>query len=73
MAELDLIDGSERIEHVRRIAGEFFVEVNGSPDISKTLSALESEMRHAAKAMQFERAAELRDRMKQIKLLNLGL
>ena len=35
--------------------------------ITGTLARLEAEMRHAAKAMEFERAAELRDRIKYLR------
>lgn len=73
VANLDLIDGAERIERARIIAGDFLVLVDGVVSVPKTISAMESEMRKAAKAMEFEQAAELRDRIKQLKMLNLGL
>jgi excinuclease ABC subunit B len=38
-------------------------------DMDVTISALESEMRQAAKALEFERAAELRDQIKALKRL----
>lgn len=38
-------------------------------DMDATISALESEMRQAAKALEFERAAELRDQIKALKRL----
>jgi excinuclease ABC subunit B len=38
-------------------------------DMDATISALESEMRQAAKALEFERAAELRDQIKALKKL----
>ncbi|MCP4157031.1 MAG: excinuclease ABC subunit B, partial [bacterium] len=36
-------------------------------DIEKTIHALEKEMRNAAKALEFETAAELRDQVKALK------
>ncbi len=41
--------------------------------IDATLARLEAEMRHAAKAMEFERAAELRDRIKYLRDRELTL
>jgi excinuclease ABC subunit B len=41
--------------------------------IDQTLARLEAEMRHAAKAMEFERAAELRDRIKYLRERELTL
>jgi excinuclease ABC subunit B len=70
MAALDLLDPSSRIEEIKELAGEHF---KGLENLAKTVSALEGEMRDAAKAMQFERAAEIRDRLKRLKMLQLAL
>jgi excinuclease ABC subunit B len=70
VATLDLLDPEERIEEIRVAAGDFFTSLDQLP---KIITRMEAEMREAAKAMQFEKAAELRDRVKRLKVLNLGL
>ena len=70
MSNLDLLDSASRLEEIKETAGEFFTQVE---DLSKMISKMSEEMRDAAKAMQFERAAELRDRIKRLKVLSLGL
>jgi excinuclease ABC subunit B len=70
IANLDLLDADSRIEQIRVIAGDYFTKMEELP---RTISKMESEMRESAKAMQFERAAELRDRIRQLKTLSLGL
>lgn len=60
------------LQQVQNIAGEFFLMNSGVPDLAKMIATMEAEMRNAAKAMQFERAAELRDRIKQLKMLSLA-
>jgi excinuclease ABC subunit B len=42
-------------------------------NLESTITRLESEMRHAAKNLEFERAAELRDRIKYLKARELNL
>jgi len=42
-------------------------------DIAVELKALEKQMREAAKALEFERAAELRDRVKALRAREFGL
>ncbi|MBI2711870.1 MAG: excinuclease ABC subunit UvrB [Bdellovibrio sp.] len=67
---LDLLDPSERLDEIRNTAGEFYV----SPEkLKETIEAMSSAMRDAAKAMQFEKAADLRDRIKRLKLISLAL
>jgi excinuclease ABC subunit B len=70
IANLDLLDADSRVEQIKVIAGDYFTKMEELP---KSISKMETEMREAAKAMQFERAAELRDRIKQLKVLSLGL
>jgi len=41
--------------------------------LEETLKALEQDMRDAAKRLDFERAAELRDRIKSLRKLDLTL
>jgi excinuclease ABC subunit B len=69
-ANLDLVDATTRVDEIREAAGDFFTKIE---EIPKIVSAMESEMREAAKAMQFERAAEIRDRIKRVKMLSLGI
>lgn len=70
VATLDLLDEAETLEQIKIAAGDAFTTLEELP---KTIAALDKEMREAAKAMQFERAAELRDRIKRLKILNLSL
>jgi excinuclease ABC subunit B len=70
IAGLDMLDASGRLEDLQSTAGEFFTKVEELP---KIVTAMEAEMRQAAKAMQFEKAAGLRDRIKRLKILSLGL
>jgi excinuclease UvrABC helicase subunit UvrB len=70
MANLDLMDPESRIQEIKDAAGEYFTEVDA---IKKSLQTMEGAMRESAKAMQFEKAAELRDRIKRLKMLSLGL
>lgn len=70
IASLDLLDADSRLEQIRVIAGDYFTKMDELP---RTISKMEAEMREFAKAMQFERAAELRDRIRQLKTLSLGI
>jgi excinuclease UvrABC helicase subunit UvrB len=70
VAGLDMLDESQSLDQVREAAGDYFTTLDGLP---KTISKMEGEMKDAARAMQFERAAELRDRVKRLKILSLGL
>lgn len=70
MQALDMLDPNERIAEIRELAGEFFTSPEQLP---KIISTMEAEMKEAARAMQFEKAAELRDRLKRLKVLSLGL
>jgi excinuclease ABC subunit B len=70
IANLDLLDADSRLEQIRVLAGDYFTKMDELP---KVIGKMESDMRESAKAMQFERAAELRDRIRQLKMLSLGL
>jgi excinuclease ABC subunit B len=70
IANLDFSDPAQQLEEIRQLAGEFFISVQELP---KTLVQMQEEMKNAAKALQFEKAAELRDRIKRLKVLNLGI
>jgi len=65
-----MLDAAGRIEDIQSTAGEFFTKLEQLP---KIITAMEDEMRQTAKAMQFEKAAALRDRIKRLKVLSLGL
>jgi excinuclease ABC subunit B len=69
-AELDMLDPAGRLQEIQDTAGEFFTKPE---DLQKTIGIMEGEMRQIAKAMQFEKAAALRDRIKRLKILALGL
>lgn len=70
LSELDLADGDQRISEIKELAGDYFVSIEALP---KMINQMTLEMKEKAKALQFEKAAELRDRVKRIKLLALGL
>ncbi len=69
MSNLDLLDSISRIEEIRETAREYFTSIEELP---KMITKMSDDMRDAAKDMQFERAAELRDRIKRLKILSLG-
>jgi excinuclease UvrABC helicase subunit UvrB len=68
--ELDWIDESSKEEQIRTLAGEYY---EGFDAVPKALKKMEEAMRESAKALQFEQAADLRDRVKRLKILNLGI
>jgi excinuclease UvrABC helicase subunit UvrB len=70
VAGLDMLDEAESLDAIRAAAGDYFVSMG---ELQKTIGKMESDMKDAARAMQFERAAELRDRIKRLKVLSLSL
>lgn len=68
--ELDHLDPAQKLQEIQEMAGEYFVSLEKLP---ASIAKMDTEMREAAKAMQFEKAAELRDRIKRLKLLSLGI
>jgi excinuclease ABC subunit B len=70
IAGLDLLDEAGRFDEIRAAAGEYFTSME---QLASAIGKMEAEMKNAAKAMQFENAAQLRDRIKRLKLLNLGI
>ncbi len=70
MSDLDRIDPSIAAAEIQEVAGEYFTSLQQVP---RMISAMERDMREAAKSMLFEKAAELRDRLKRLKILNLSL
>ena len=70
VAELDMMDPTFRLEEIRILAGEHFTKPE---EIGRSIVKMENEMKEAARAMQFEKAAELRDRLKRLKVIKLGV
>jgi excinuclease ABC subunit B len=57
-------------EEIRVLSGEYWIS---SHELDKTLINMEIAMKESAKSMQFEKAAEMRDRLRKLKLLSLAL
>ncbi len=70
VAALDFVDGVSCVEQIREAAGEYFTQVE---DLSKIIREMDTEMKKSAKALEFERAADLRDRVKRLGRLKLSL
>jgi excinuclease ABC subunit B len=70
MGELDLLDESDQLETAKDLAGDYFTSLAQLPQAA---ARLEADMREAARAMRFEEAAQLRDRIKRLKALSLAL
>lgn len=70
LANSDLIDGAETEDQIRDAAGEYFL---GFDRVRDSLARMEKEMKEEAKALHFEKAAELRDRIRRLKMYNLAL
>jgi excinuclease ABC subunit B len=70
MAEMDMLDEAGQVEHIREAAGDYFISMG---ELQKSIGKMEGDMKDAARAMQFERAADLRDRIKRLKILSLGI
>lgn len=67
----DLLDAElSREEQIKTNAGEFFTSFE---KLSDTIIQMEKQMKLEAKNMQFETAAQLRDRIRKLKLLELML
>ncbi|MEK6707087.1 MAG: excinuclease ABC subunit UvrB [Bdellovibrionota bacterium] len=67
---LDLMDPQERLAEISELTGEAVASVE---KLSGIISRMEGEMKSAAKDMRFEDAALLRDKLRRLKTLNLGL
>jgi excinuclease ABC subunit B len=70
IAELDLLDDTGTEEQAKNLAGEYFL---GLDRLGDTITRMEQAMREDAKALKFEKAAELRDRVRRLKLIELRL
>lgn len=67
---LDYVDELSRADNIKRLLGERFMSLEKLPS---TLRKIEAEMKTAAQNLEFEKAAELRDLLRQIKLLSLEI
>lgn len=67
---LDPADQAAQLEEIKSLAGDFF---SSFENIGKTVRKMEEAMKKAAKELRFEDAAELRDRVRQVKSLALRM
>ena len=68
-AENDWLDTLSLEDQIKELAGDFF---NGLEKLkTSTLPKMEKAMKDAAKELQFEKAASMRDRLKRLKELSL--
>lgn len=65
---LDFVDEEARVEEIKALAGDYFTSLE---ELQKTMKKMDKDMRLAAKDLEFETAAGLRDRLKRLKLLSL--
>jgi len=70
LAGLDLLDATETTEAIQQAAGEFFTSME---EVPKAIHKMEQAMKESAKQLQFEQAAQLRDRLKRLRALSLVL
>ncbi len=67
---LDYIDSASKIERIKELLGPRYVSVE---KLKPLLVKMESEMKAAAQNLDFEKAAELRDTIRQVRALSLDL
>lgn len=67
---LDYVDEISRADQIKELLGTRFVSLEKIPG---TLKKIEAEMKEAAKNLEFEKAAELRDVVKRVRQLSLEL
>ena len=67
---LDYVDELSRADAIQKLLGDRFTSMD---KISNVVRKMEMEMKEAAKNLEFEKAAELRDVIKRVKLLSLEL
>ncbi|MBS1961213.1 MAG: excinuclease ABC subunit UvrB [Bdellovibrionales bacterium] len=70
VASLDLVDEAGAEAAAKDLAGEYFL---GLDRLGDSIARMEKEMKEEAKALRFEKAAELRDRVRRLKVIELGL
>ncbi|MFZ9595096.1 MAG: excinuclease ABC subunit UvrB [Bdellovibrionia bacterium] len=68
--QLDHLDPQGKLEQAQSLAGEHWVSLER---LSESLAKMEVEMKESAQSMLFEKAADLRDRIKRLKILRLSL
>ena len=67
---LDYVDELSRADQIKRLLGERFTSMEKVP---QAIKKMQIEMKEAAVALQFEKAAELRDLVRRLKELSLEL
>ncbi len=67
-AESTWLSEEDRLKEIQELAGDFFTSLEA---LTQSIRSMEEEMKKSAKNMQFEQAAELRDRIKRLRWLNL--
>ncbi len=67
---LDYVDELSRADAVKNLLGSRFVSLEKIPQV---LKKMEVEMKEAAKNLEFEKAAEMRDLIRRVRLLSLEL
>jgi excinuclease ABC subunit B len=70
LQDLDLVDEGGTESQAKEIAGEYFL---GMERLKDSIARMEQEMREEAKSLRFEKAADLRDRVRRLKLIELSL
>lgn len=70
ISNLDLLDEADKIIRIQELAGEYW---KGIENLKSCTREMEKIMRETAQNLQFENAAAIRDRLKQIRILSLGL
>ncbi len=67
---LDYVDSASKIERIKELLGPRYVSVE---KLKPLLVKMETEMKAAAQNLDFEKAAELRDTIRQVRALSLDL
>ncbi len=67
---LDYVDSASKIERIKELLGSRYVSVE---KLKPLLVKMETEMKTAAQNLDFEKAAELRDTIRQVRALSLDL
>ncbi|MFN7684326.1 MAG: excinuclease ABC subunit UvrB [Oligoflexia bacterium] len=70
VAGLDLLDAAATVDAIAETAGEYFTKIE---ELAKSMRKMEADMREAAQKLDFEQAARLRDRLRRLRALSLGL
>jgi excinuclease ABC subunit B len=68
MGELDRMDREEVLEEIKSLAGDDFTSFES---LDQTVSKMGARMKSAARDLDFEKAADLRDRLQKLKQLKL--